>query len=83
MNTGKLLPEENVRLWDERMQREEGDNGMSVGRRDGGEERSSVEGSGVEKVGRFYGPRISASISLKTGVKIIDCRNLSTYAGQI
>lgn len=47
------------------MRRQEGDDGMRVGCRDGGEERSSMEGSSVEKVGRFYGPRILTSIILK------------------
>lgn len=67
INAGKLLPEKNVRLWDGRMRRQEGDDGMRIGCRDGGEERSSMEGSSVEKVGRFYGPRILASINLKAG----------------
>lgn len=67
INAGKLLPEKNVRLWDGRMRRQEGDDGMRVGCRNGGEERSSMEGSSVEKVGRFYGPRILTSIILKAG----------------
>ena len=36
------------------MGREEGDDGMSVGSRNGREERGGVEGAGVEEVGRFY-----------------------------
>ena len=51
----KLLPEKNVRLWHGRMRRQKRNDGMRVGGRDGGEERSSMEGSRVEKVGRFYG----------------------------
>ena len=49
------LPEEDVRLRDGRMGREEGDDGMGVGSRDGREERGGVEGAGVEEVGGFYG----------------------------
>jgi hypothetical protein len=49
----ELVPEEDVCLWDGRMGREEGDDGVGVGL-DGGdswEEGGGMEGAGVEEVG--------------------------------
>ena len=53
----KLLPEEDIWFWDERVGRDEGDDGVGVGGGDGGEEGGGVEGAGVEKVGGFCGVR--------------------------
>ena len=39
------------------MGREEGDDGMGVGSRDGRKERGGMEGAGVEEVGGFCGVR--------------------------
>ena len=58
------------------MGREEGDDSMGVGGRDGGEEGGGVEGAGVEEVGGFCGVRdISNHIDARTGVKIETCSN--------
>ena len=53
INARELLPEEDVWFWNRRIGREEGDNSMGVGGRDGGEEVGGVEGAGVEEVGGF------------------------------
>ena len=51
------------------MRREEGDDGVSVGGGDGGEESGSVEGAGVEEVGGFCG--IETSVILPVGARIM------------
>jgi hypothetical protein len=49
----KLLPEYDVWFWEGRVGREERNDGVGVGGRDGGEERGGVEGAGVEEIGGF------------------------------
>ena len=76
-NARELLPEEDVWFWDRRIGREEGDNSMGVGGRDGREEGGGVEGAGVEEVGGFCEIRdISImGIDTRTGAKIEIYRN--------
>jgi hypothetical protein len=38
MKTSKILPEEDIWFWDRGIGREKGDDGVSIGRGDGGEE---------------------------------------------
>lgn len=52
-NTRELLPEDDVWFGDRRMGREEGDDSMGVGGRNGGEEGRGVEGASIEEVGGF------------------------------
>ena len=47
----KPLPKDNVWFWNGSMGREEGDNGVGVGGRNGGEEGGCVKRAGVEEVG--------------------------------
>lgn len=46
------LPEDHIGFRDGGVGGEEGDNGVSIGSGESGEERGGVEGSSVEEVGR-------------------------------
>ena len=77
----EVLPKEDVRLCDGRMGKEEGDDGMGVGSRDGREERGGVEGAGVEEVGRFCRIGEISMCILKRGSRVTWQGESHTSAG--